>query len=169
MVMSSEESYSSSVLGTGQELHSGEQKVLGVRWNVSSDQIVLNLDEVASILLTLEPTKRNIVSLVGKIFDPLGFLSPVVIRFKIFFQELCEAKLEWDQPLSGQLLRKWITLGSSLQDSISISIPRCYYDGISNPVISCTICGFCDASLKAYCRVKNGNSVTTLRLTCFDD
>ena len=115
MVMSSEESYSSSVLGTGQEMHSGELKVLGVRWNVSSDQIVLNLDEVASISLTLE------------IFDPLGFLSLVVIRFKIFFQELCEAKLEWDQPLSGQLLRKWITLGSSLQDSISISIPRCYY------------------------------------------
>ena len=105
MVMSSEESYSSSVLGAGQEMHSGEQKVLGVRWNVSSDQIVLNLDEVASISITLEPTKRNIVSLVGKIFDPLGFLSPVVIRFKIFFQELCEAKLEWDQPLSWQLLR----------------------------------------------------------------
>ena len=88
----------------------------------------------------------NIISVVGKIFDPLGFLSPVVIRFKIFFQELCEAKLGWDKPLTGPLLRKWISLGSSLQDSISISIPRCYYDGISNPVISCTLCGFRDAS-----------------------
>ena len=50
---------------------------------------------------------------------------------------------------STTFCEKWISLGSTLQDAISV----CCYDGISNPVISCTLCGFCDASLKAYAGV----------------
>ena len=100
-----------------------------------------------------EPTNRNIISLVGRFYDPLGLLAPVVIQFKIFFQELCEAKLEWDQVLPDSLLGKWHSLKSGLEEGQSISIPRCYLDGISEELVSCTLCGFCDASLKAYAGV----------------
>ena len=75
----SEETYSSSTLGRGQKIHLGEQKVLGVRWNVELDHFVINLDDIAIAARELQPTKRNIVSLVGKFYDPLGFLAPVVI------------------------------------------------------------------------------------------
>ena len=34
-------------------------------------------------LASLEPTKRNIVSTIGKFYDPLGFLAPVVIHLKV--------------------------------------------------------------------------------------
>ena len=47
----------------------------------------------------------------------------------------------------------WNNLKSSLQYSPSISIPRCYLEGISEEIISCTLCGFCDASTKAYAGV----------------
>ena len=40
-----------------------------------------------------------------------------------------------------------------MQYSPSISIPRCYFEGISEEIISCTLCGFCDASIKAYAGV----------------
>ena len=103
LTVESEETYTSSTLGPGQKLHSGEQKVLGVRWDTFSDQFVVNLDEIASTARVLTPTKRNIVSLVGRIYDPLGFLAPVVVCFKIFFQQLCEAKLDWDQLLPRDL------------------------------------------------------------------
>jgi len=33
----------------------------------------------------------------------MGFLSPIIAEFKIFFQELCEAKVSWDEPLEGEL------------------------------------------------------------------
>ena len=62
---------------------------------------------VATAAKDLVPTKRNIVSVVGRFYDPLGILSPIVIQFKILFQQLCESKIEWDQPLSGELLLKW--------------------------------------------------------------
>ena len=58
-----EETYSSSTIGPGQL---GEQKVVGVRWSVSSDQIVVNLDEIALTARVLEPIKRNVVSLHGR-------------------------------------------------------------------------------------------------------
>ncbi len=51
-----------------------------------------------SVAVELEPIKRSIVSLVGRFYDPM-VLSPIVVRYKIFLQELCEAKLEWNEPL----------------------------------------------------------------------
>lgn len=83
----------------------------------------------------LEPTKRVIVSFMGKIYDPLGLLSPIVVQLKIFIQELCEMRLGWDQQLTGQHLEKWHHLSSSLCESRPFLIPRCYLDGVGEQVI----------------------------------
>ena len=58
------------------------------------------------------------------------FLSPIVVRFQMSFQELCESKLDWDEPLSGKLLGKWLPLVANLQAGQTTSVPRCYLDGI---------------------------------------
>ena len=73
------ESYANSTLGLSQKVHSGERKMLRVRWNPATDQLVMDLEELASAATALEPTKRAIVSLVGRFYDPLGLLSPIVI------------------------------------------------------------------------------------------
>ena len=137
-----EESYSCSTLGGVQKLCHEEQKVLGIRWNLSSDQLVINLDDIASAAMSLSPTKRNIVSLVGRFYDPLGYLTPVVVQFKLFLRELCEAKIDCDQPISGELMDSWNSLRLNLQNSPSISTPRCYLESISEEIMSCTLCGF---------------------------
>ena len=84
---------------------------------------------------------------------PLGFMAPIIIRFKMFFQELCEAKVNWDETLSGPILIKWQSLVQDLQTSQSISIPRCYFDGIHDDVELYKLYGFCDASTGAYAAV----------------
>ena len=102
----------------------------------------------------LEPTKRAIVSLVGKFYDPLGFLSPVVINFKVFLQELYEAQLNWDDLLTGDLLARWKHLLRSLVEcQWIIRIPRCYANPVQRQWSSYELCKFCDASLKAYAAV----------------
>ena len=161
-----EETYTSSTLGPRQKVISGEQKVLGVRWNKASDQLVLSLEDIASAAAELAPTKRNIIAIVGKFYDPIGLLAPVVVKLKMFFQELCSIKLEWDQPLTDELLRRWNALKFSLNEGQTVHIPRCYLAGVSGQPISHTLCGFCDASLKAYAGVvylltetEMGNSV----------
>ena len=61
-----EETYTKSTIGSTQEMSSGEQKILGVRWNVSADRLVFNLEDIVCQAKDLEPTKRNVISIVGK-------------------------------------------------------------------------------------------------------
>ena len=82
--VSVEETYASTVLGPTQSAF--RREVLGVRWNNSADQLVMDLEEIASTAALLDPSKRAIVSLVGRFYDQLGLLSPVVLQFKIFLQ-----------------------------------------------------------------------------------
>ena len=150
-----EESYTKSTLGTNQQMDAGEQKILGVRWSYSNinDCLVFNLNDLASQASKLDPTKRSIVGVASRVHDPVGFVSPVTIRFKILFQELCEARLEWDEPLPPDLLTKWQALVSSLRRVHPLTIPRCYFEGLSLPASSCRLLGFCDASKMAYAAV----------------
>ena len=129
-----------------EEIH----KILGVAWDPMQDVLVFDLKEVARHIVSLQPTKRNVVGMTARFFDPLGVLSPVTVRFKMFFQTLCEEKIGWDDPFSEELLAKWNRLLKTLQGSTAISIPRCY-----NPLTfrSVQLVGFCDASVKAYAAV----------------
>ena len=87
-----DQSYTEATLGSLEIVKPGIHKVLGVCWDPDADQIIFNLHNIAHLARVIEPTKRNIVSTVGKFYDPLGFISPIVIKFKVFFQLLCEKK-----------------------------------------------------------------------------
>ena len=91
--------------------------------NTKTDQIVVSLDEIAQLASNLEPTKRNIVSLVGRFYDPLGILALVVVQFKMFLQNVCEAKFEWGQPLPTEMAAMWLKLSAGLREAQTITIP----------------------------------------------
>ena len=124
-----------------------------MRWNMSADQLLIGFEEIASAARALTPTKRSIVSLVGRFYDPIGYLAPVVIQFKIFLQELCRAKIDWDEALPADLMDGWSTLSASLQYAQPLSVPQCCLEGVPGEPVSATLCGFCDASQKAYAGV----------------
>ena len=148
-----EESYTKSMLGTTQPNQPGEQKVLGVRWDVAKDQFCFGFTDIAHCAAESEPTKRNLISIVGRFYDPIGFLAPIVIKFKILLQELSERKIDWDKPLSGDLLRKWETLITDLQSNPPMSLPRCIWAEVPTEDVSCRLYGFCDASKHAYAAI----------------
>ena len=52
-------------------------------------------------------TKRSLLVLTAKIFDPLGYLAPLTILMKVLFQVLCTNKVDWDEELTGDLLKKF--------------------------------------------------------------
>ena len=78
-----DESYAKSVLGGRSDPRCEEQRILGVRWNFIHDQLVFDLTDIAQYVATLEPTKRNIVGVSAKFYDPLGLVSPVTVQFKL--------------------------------------------------------------------------------------
>ncbi len=67
-----------------------EVKVLGVTWNPNSDSLIFDLSDLSIAVGNLQPTKRNLVSLIGWFYDPIGFLRGArnfqnfVRDFKIF-------------------------------------------------------------------------------------
>ena len=53
------------------------------------------------------PTKRNILSLIAKLYDPIGLIQPIIIKLKLLFQEVCVTHADWDIEISEQLKDKF--------------------------------------------------------------
>ena len=53
-------------------------------------------------------TKRIVLSETAKLFDPLGWLGPVVIQAKVIMQVPWIAKVSWDQALPEDIEHRWI-------------------------------------------------------------
>ena len=85
----------------------GVVRILGLSWDTEVDCFVFQFDDLISFVNSLPPTKRSLLKVSAKIFDPLGFLSPITIGAKILFQQVCISKIKWDQSLDGESLRKW--------------------------------------------------------------
>ena len=122
-------------------------KVLGMNWNTLHDEIIFSFTEFYNYANSLPLTKRSVLKVTAKIYDPMGFLSPLTVKMKILFQELCIEKTIWDIELKGESLRKW---KSFLQDLILIDcyrIPRCYF---ARQLVDIQLHGFSDASVRAY-------------------
>lgn len=119
-------------------------KVLGVNWNRGADSFVysLNLPE------TQEPiTKRRVLSDVAKLYDPLGWIAPVVVIAKLMIQKLWKIGLGWDETISGELLAEWLQFRENLVHIKNVSIPRwlqCSYTSTIELHV------FADASQAAY-------------------
>lgn len=120
-------------------------KALGIRWNVSDDHFYFD----AKVADVPKVTRRHILSVVSSTFDPLGFLSPVVLIGRLIFQEATRLKLGWDEVVPVELQNRW---DSWLQDLMSLSmirIPRCLVRGDPSDMVF-ELHTFCDASARAY-------------------
>lgn len=148
-----DETFAKTTLGGATPTKKSEQKILGVCWDTLSDWFMFDLSELTEFATHLEPTKRNVVSMVGRFYDPIGVLSSVVVSFKVLIQEICESQVDWDQPLEEPQAEKWHGLVAELKQARPISIPRGYFNNVNGQVESCHLCGFCDASKKAYAAV----------------
>ena len=102
---SDETSYAKKVTGGVESLEPSEQKVLGVKWNYESDELLLTFDKLIELSKTMTPTKRNLLKLSASLFDRLGTVSPVSVPMKILLQETCNFHLEWDTPLPETLVK----------------------------------------------------------------
>nr|XP_029719411.1 uncharacterized protein LOC109416182 [Aedes albopictus]XP_029719418.1 uncharacterized protein LOC115261655 [Aedes albopictus] len=117
-------------------------KALGIQWlpkdDVFSFKVSLSVDSVN--------TKRQLLSDSSRLFDPYGWLSPVMLKIKILFQQLWLSDVSWDNhlPASVEVPLKDIKEGLYLLEQIRI--PR-YMVSFGGKV---QLHGFSDASEMAY-------------------
>lgn len=126
--------------------HSPDQplvNLLGLQWIPSNDMFTYKI----SISQHEQCTKRNVLSDIAKIFDPCGFLAPVVIFAKIFIQTLWIRKLEWDTPLPQDLSKQWLQFLQELPMLENVSLQRHFE---TNEATDIQLHGFSDSSESAY-------------------
>ncbi|XP_071579938.1 uncharacterized protein [Temnothorax nylanderi] len=120
---------------------------LGIQWRPCLDAFAFKVRPCGEGNIT----KRIVLSETARLFDPLGWLAPVVVRAKILIQSLWLQRIEWDQPLcpedhrARQLFRRELPLLEKLR------VPRWLNTGGEN--LRMEIHGFADASERAIAAV----------------
>ncbi|GFV24712.1 integrase catalytic domain-containing protein [Trichonephila clavipes] len=113
-------------------------------------------------------SKRDVLSEIARLYDPLGLIEPIVTKAKIFIQELWKIKLDWSEQLPPDAMEEWMNFYQKLAKVNNFKIPRCI---LLPATIRIEIHGFSDASERAYAAVvyikcfnESGQSQT--RLLC---
>ncbi|XP_064537394.1 uncharacterized protein LOC135427725 [Drosophila montana] len=96
-------------------------KTLGLAWSPSSDSLLFNF---AEIVPEGSVTKRSMLSMIARFYDPLGLIAPIVTRLKVFLQALWKERVNWDECLSQSLHFEWIKLISQLSFVSSLKFSR---------------------------------------------
>ncbi|EYC20099.1 hypothetical protein Y032_0023g869 [Ancylostoma ceylanicum] len=115
-------------------------KVLGIMWNTDNDDLILS----CSYPPKPKQTKRTVSEQVASIYDPHGWLTPLTLKGKLFFQQLWSHNYEWDTCLTPEHQTQW----QSIQDGANgfrKSVPR----KIARMDMPATLALFADASSQA--------------------
>ena len=135
-------------------------KTLGVLWIAKEDVFsfkVEPLDEHFNF------TKRNFLRKIATIFDPLGLLSPFIVRAKIILQEIWSLGVDWDEKLDEitcEKIQQWFEEAHKLEN---VKVARCLRENQTKEEVEVSLQAFSDASENAYgavvylrCRYKDG-------------
>lgn len=141
-------------------------KTLGLRLVIKKDQFKVTCPEPFN---TNKFTKREILAYIGRFYDPMGFVSPIIVQAKAIMQKLWISKTDWNATPDDDIQREWLDFSSSLAAMDPIFIDRNI--NITN---SCTVelVGFCDASSSTaygccvYLRVTHPSNEVKMHLIC---
>ena len=116
-------------------------RALGLIWNPVMDTFSISSHQ--GVIAEANPTKRSVLSLISELFDPLGWMSPVLTTANVNLQALWTTNLQWDDRLPEHLQSRWKKIVGDLLTAETISIPR-WLGTTSASILE--VHGFSDAS-----------------------
>ena len=122
--------------------------MLGITWDKDTDMLsinpeILNIEHVYSEVIT----KRLVLSIANRIYDPIGFSCPASLLPKVILRSLWENKVAWDVSIDrkqAEIFKQWMIELPRLKE---IQIPRSLSAG------TLELHTFGDASGSAYAAV----------------
>lgn len=97
-------------------------KVLGLEWDRTADEVLISTNGAS--FPPHRATKRTLLQAFSRIFDPLGYLAPFVIRARLLFQTLWIINHAWDKVLTPKEQGEWESWYSELPSLSSLRLPR---------------------------------------------
>ncbi|XP_061729203.1 uncharacterized protein LOC133534131 [Cydia pomonella] len=127
-------------------------KILGLLWQPQSDSFRFRVAAAPNGRCT----KRTILSEIARIFDPLGFLSPVTFLAKYLMQLLWVSGVSWDGDVPESIRLEWQEFKTQLSSLSAVAVPR----RLVGKFDELHLHGFCDASERGFCAVIYCRTVT---------
>ena len=131
------------------EDHYGKEleRVLGVNWKPDTDTLEF---QVNAPQINPQTTKRIMLSVAAKVFDPLGLLTPFTVKLKILLRKVWaqEPKVGWDDHVGDTMEAEWNGTIQELRRAPRLDFPRTItpQDAVEQP----TLIIFSDGSIDAY-------------------
>ena len=141
------------------------ERVLGMLWSPERDQFGFQI-----AIKDRPPTRRGILSSVSSVYDPLGFIGPVVLTAKQILQDLCRQQYDWDDQIPHVHLTRWQEWLRDLPMLSEFGVERCLKPENYGRPDRVHIHHFCDASeagygVVSYMRMENDKGIHCSFLT----
>ena len=127
---------------------SGERftDLLGRKWDKEEDKFTFKKENVVGLLEGF--SKRSCLKFLAQLWDSIGLVSPVTIKFRIDLQGLWSSGYSWDDILPESIQQTWLENVQSRNDLLSFHFVRKLKP--SNAVGVPQIHGFFDGGEQAY-------------------
>ena len=80
------------------------ERTLGIKWDSQSDSWVFKV--LFSVDESVTPCKSDLLSIISRVCDPLGFLSPVIFVMKVIMQDVWRLDTSWGEDLPPELVAR---------------------------------------------------------------
>ncbi|KAK0141947.1 hypothetical protein N1851_020380 [Merluccius polli] len=129
------------------------ERALGLRWCVEEDTFTFKLD-----MNQMSCTRRGMLSVSSSVYDPLGFLAPIMLPAKCMLQELCRKNIGWDDAIPQDLRDQWTRWLEELDMLSEFHVSRCIKPKGFGDIVQAQLHHFSDTSESGY------GAVTYLRM-----
>ena len=116
--------------------------VLGLHWRTSDDSLSVALLPRSDLTVS---TKRDLLSAAAKTFDPLGFVNPWTVRYRLLVQDAWSQQIGLDEELPDVILEQVRALQREADSFKDVTFDR-YLPVSSGDRLE----AYADASIKAY-------------------
>ena len=102
--------------------------VLGLKWDHNNDTLVVSTGTNSTITRNL--TQRLVLSLVSKVYDPIGLVAPFTVGDRLILKDIWRVNGQsWDDELPKDTIDRFLAWCVELPRLAEITIPRSYFSG----------------------------------------
>ena len=97
--------------------------VLGLKLDHNNDTLVVSRGTISTVTISL--TQRLVLSVLSKVYDPIGLVAPVTVGGRLILKDIWRANgHSWDEELSKDTVDRFLAWCVELPQLAKITIPR---------------------------------------------
>ena len=102
--------------------------VFGLKWDQNNDTLFVSRGPSSTVTKSL--TQRLVLSLVSKIFDPIGLVALFTVGARLLLMDIWRVRGQhWDEELPKDTVERFLEWSIELPMLAKITIPRSYFSG----------------------------------------